>query len=196
MKKVVITVIALMFLGSATAGQTKVSDSQELKEVNEFLNNFLHTWLVEQDIDKAVGYFDNKKLDENTRKVFSVNNPSFDINIWTRKILTMWLSYDHGQMELYGHGEPNDPGYANLPLNPSDLISRVNWQDVTEAVRYPVYPPVAKIDNPDDAGNADLSSDSYLAMFLLNNSPRDALTFFIEKVNNEWKITFHAWIVA
>ncbi|MBI2674342.1 MAG: hypothetical protein HYX22_01215 [Candidatus Yanofskybacteria bacterium] len=166
------------------------TNTQELQKVTKLFDDFLYSWLVEQDIDKAVEYFDNGKLDSNTRKIFSVNSPSFDSNIWLRKVLTMWLFSDHEQVEMYGHGDPNEPDYINLPPNPSSLTNKVNWQSAAEAMKQ-VFP-LTQNNRP----NNDLPLGSYVSVFILNNAPSDAVIFVVEKINNEWKITAHLWWVA
>lgn len=191
MRKIIILGIVLIITGSILRGQAMIDNGRDLQEVNGFFDNFLHVWLVEQNIDKAIEFFDNRKLENGIRELFSPTDPSFDIRIWLQKVLTMWLSNNHGWVEACGHSDPNEPGYASMPLDPTGLKGRVSWQSVTEALGQPIIP-LTKIDDLD----SDSPSDGYLIMFMLNNAPRDGLMFLVEKVNNEWKITGHMWLAG
>ena len=102
----------------------------------------------------------------------------------------MWLFSNHEQVDMYGHGDPNEPDYVNLPSNSSGLTNKVSWKSTAEAIRQ-VFP-LTQNNQP----NNDLPLGSYVAMFILNNAPSDGLVFVIEKVNNEWKITAHTWIAG
>src|SRR3989344_1072039 len=74
----------------------------------EILNRFLNEWLVKQDVDESVKFFtSDKEYETEIRNVFQVaDGEQFDIDEWTRKVLTMWLFEDHGLVETLGHGDP------------------------------------------------------------------------------------------
>jgi len=155
------------------------------KEAIETFNAFLQTWLVDQNIDHALLYFDKSEdFSNKIKEAFEVpDKESFNLVLWLRKTLTMWLIQDHESAEFLGHGNPTASGYQFLPTEPKNLQKRIYPQNINEIV-----------------GMKDMRMDSKNALVMvgvgLKHAPRDALLFLMKKVGTEWKITFYIWMVG
>jgi len=186
LKKTLILALFTLFFGSYSSvqAQTLTSSPQELQEAKEFFDEFLETWLVKQDIDKAISHV---SLDDEYKQALleSVEQipQNFDLNLHTRKILVMFLVEDHGSLEALGHGNPNHPRYSELSINPTNLQSRIQPPNLSEVL-------ILNRLEPSPEG------DDYIAGVQLKHAPRDGLIFLLTKVNQVWKITLMMWTVA
>ena len=80
--------------------------------LTERADGFLRAWFTKQDVAQAVSeYFDMTRL----REQFGDRLPPQGAAVWARKLLTMYLAENHAAVNAAGHGDPDKPGYAELP---------------------------------------------------------------------------------
>lgn len=155
---------------------------QDTKEATAFFETFLKTWLIDQDIDKAVAYFSQSDEYANTIKsVFDIPpQEPFDLNLWLRKSLVMWLFANHSKADLLGHGDPTHDAYDFLPVKPGDARSRIQPKDLADVI-YEI--------------KKQAETNKVFGAVILRHAPRDVIIFQIEKIDDGWKIFSYLWMI-
>lgn len=182
MTKIVLFAVLSVFL--ITSPVLSQSADPKVKEATTYFESFLKTWIVDQDIDKALTYFDkNSKFENELRNAFGIpSHIKFDLELWLRKTLIMWLYRDHAIMDSLGHGNPTDAMYYAAPLTPNQTSGKIQPKDVNDALQF-------RIEKHPESGDL-------FGWVGLKHAPRDGLIFQIQKVNSEWKIVFYIWMIG
>src|SRR3989344_2146838 len=175
--------VLLLFCSSPSFAQ------DNKKEAKELLDKFLTAWLIEQDIDRAVTYVAVQESTSDISRMFNLDPAGFDIELWLRKTLTMWLEKDHGLVNNWGHGDPKHPGYINIPAKPADLKSRLNLMVALPEVTLDEMDLRNHIAGPD-------AEAAYIASFKFDHAPRDGVVILLIKTSTGWKLLPPLWIVA
>ncbi len=182
-----VLLFAASAFGQAVMPSTEDQQAKEQQEVAVVFDEFLHAWLVEQDINKAIGFFEQDSLFvSGTKSMFY--NEALDTDEWLRKVLVMWLFKDHGEISALGHGDPRSAGYAQLPTDPKDIAQRIQPKTLMDAVKE------VKVDlyYKDDQG----ANTTYGAAVFLKHVSGEVILFAFKKVNGQWKINGLLWIVG
>ena len=97
------------------AGEISRVPGQVPRAIREFFDDFFKRWLVDRKISALVKDMVDVKEVGQELQGFGMAERAPE---WTSKFLTMWLLQDHGFVNWNGHGVPNTPGFARLPLDP------------------------------------------------------------------------------
>ncbi|MDO8558312.1 MAG: hypothetical protein Q7S09_03955 [bacterium] len=193
MKQFVVFAVAALFFAAGPFGQAAASpagdkSAKEQREVAEAFNGFLHVWLIEQDIDKAIGFFEqDESFISGTRRMFELtDSEALNTDEWLRKTLVMWLFKDHGEVNALGHGDPRSAEYAQLPTDPKNIVERIQPKMLADAAKE-----VRIHLSEDDQGAA-----VYAAMALLGHVSREPIFFIFKKVGKQWKINGLIWVAG
>jgi hypothetical protein len=90
--------------------------AQVPNKVVEHINRFLRSWFQERSIPAATESIDLPVLGKQFGPEVFRNGE--ETARWCRKVMTMYLTADHGAVEAAGHGNPAAEGYRSLPESP------------------------------------------------------------------------------
>lgn len=196
-RKVRLTILSVaLFLSLGSSQYVYAQESNEQTDVETFFNNFLNTWLIDQDIDRALSMIDRgQEFKRSVTNMFEVSD--IDLDVWIRKVLVEHLEEDHGLMSEMGHGDPRVLGYNNLPTQVSELRSRQRWENLDQVIEG--NRDVEKVQNNDFVGHILPSKAQHVVYFIMiafNRVSHEGLNFLVSRVGDQWKVVYIFWLVG
>lgn len=160
------------------------------KDVGQFVDTFLNTWIVHRNLDAALAHMNTEEV---AQPFLGSNRNPTETRTVTRDLLAMWLVADHGVVNALGHGldlkrEANYP-FEKFPMIQAETLrSAISLEERARETPYGVFP--VKIDDPQLRG----TGESYAVLFQFKHAPRDAVVLVVtQDAHHEWQVSHMLW---
>lgn len=195
-------------------GNQPAIDSRVPDPVRDLMQRFLTTWIIgEKSIDAIINDFvdvnlvtrelaepilaninaapENLRERKDVRAVEqSLRRAREEPGPWMRAMLGIWFARDHGLVNAWGHGMPNDKGFAILVEQEFEPLG--GFDRLADAIQVPGLPITYLLAPVEPAERG----ERYLTTFAFRHAPRDAIMLVVERIGSDWKISGFYWLVT
>ncbi len=153
------------------------------KDLQEFVNKFLTTWIADRSPRRALDLTDPKGI----AAPFMASSPQSDPPTLTEGLLGMWLVRDHGLVNAMGHGSGNSAEFARFRDLPQIEAGSLNAAiEGSEKRAYDIIPV--------DGGKEDSNREAFGVIFQFRHCPRDAVILIVRRdVAKGWVVSRLMW---
>lgn len=174
------------FTSAEESGQTQSAATISLERV-------LNDWIVNSDLSSIV----TEKTDLQSLRfallptVETINWTQTQTEYWAKTLFGLWLIKDHGQVNLLGHGDPNNKSFKLLAKQVISREGLMKFERFEEAIHAPgTGSPYILIPLPSEINGI----SRVAAVFKFRHIPRDTIILKMKQDDERFIVDTLTWI--